>query len=549
LIKYQRYIIRKIMADILVASVGIKSELKKGVFFALGKAYNAFIYGEKKTFNWIDENDNAIIAIGYFCSLNRDNMDDSLADILSSFSESNVPEIKKDYYGQFIFFIKKGTQAFIFSDFLSSRNIFYSIDIKCVSSSFSTIEDLLNVSGNDLNIDKVFEYVSMRPFYPALLGNETFNKRIKWLMPYEYIKIDLETGLLEVKSIGLSIDNKKTSNIDMLSEKLILLLKSMIKKKRLIDSRVGINITGGKDSRLVGSVALEYNTNGRFRIAVSEGNSDSMKDLMVAKRLAKIERVSLDVYLFKEGADDEVYFELTEGLSPIYNKTITPLIIAASKYDLGLGGVYGSELFEYLPYMKKEEFYESRIIYSKRVVKASETFWQELSDKFYEQISLIKQRYNLADYNETDYIRIFYLLNTARYSSFIMAAYNKFGYQFEPFGAFPLFELALQTDPKLIKNSALQIEAISKANRRMAKIISFKSFKPLVPLSIDSFPNYLMGLIAHCGYSFGSRIKRHSNTLYKISLPGGFYVSNGWEDNLLKRLKHRYGIDVPKTVV
>jgi len=83
----------------------------------------------------------------------------------------------------------------------------------------------------------------------------------------------------------------------------------------------------------------------------------------------------------------------------------------------------------------------------------------------------------------------------------------------------------------------------------MAKIISFKSFKPLVPLSIDSFPNYLMGLIAHCGYSFGSRIKRHSNTLYKISLPGGFYVSNGWEDNLLKRLNNRYGIDVPKTVV
>jgi len=510
------------------------------------------VYGKEGTFRLIRNKEDAVVGVGYLCHIDKQSFQESLSDILTSFQESNIGKLKRSLVGQFILLIKRGPFLYIFSDFLGARNIFYTSDKKIISSSFSAIESLLNPNESDVDIDKIFEFVAMRPFYPGWIGRSTINKRIKWLMPYEYIKIDLSSGNVNIESIEFYLENKKSGSCQDMAYKSICILKAIIKKEEFLDSEVGVSITGGVDTRLVAGIVSDKYARTRFRIAASRENLDSMHDLSVAKKLARIQKVPLDIYYFQRGRDDDKYCELTEGFSPVFNKTITPLIDNADRYSIGFGGVYGSELFEPLYYSSIDEFFNKRIQNSKKLVHTTPRFWSKLRDEFFEQFMDIKNKYRVSKYNEVDYIRIFYLLNTARYSSFIARAFNQLGYQLEPYGTFAMLEFALQVAPELLGDSRRTIEggarvqkaALEYLNSRMAKIIAFKEFRPMLHLSGSTFPYYLVGFILHAKYFLRARLKRYSQEMIKVYLPQGYYLTNGWEANLRFRLKNRYKIKI-----
>lgn len=510
----------------------------------LGTNGNFIIYGREGTFQLFKKNEDLIAGTGYLCDINKPSFQQTLLDILESFNESKIMELKKSLLGQYIIIVKKNNFIYIFSDFLGARNVFYTDSGKIISSSFSAIENELILNKDHIDIYKIFEFIAMRPFYPAQLGNSTINKNIKWLMPYEYIKIDIENNKISFVPLEFDIINTKQNNIYQLSKKLTYLLEGVIARKEFINSRVGVSLTGGKDSRLIAAVACQIFSKTRFRIAVMGSNLDTKNDLSVARRLAKIENIPMDIYYFKERDDDDLFYKLTGGFSPIYNKTITPLIKNAYRYAIGFGGVYGSEIFELYPYNSIDDFYKKRIKLSERMLKLDTNFWNRLKESFFEQVRRIKAQYKFSFRNENDYIRLFMIFNTARYSSFIMEAFNDYGYQIEPYGTYPLIEFALQIPRELLKNNKVQIAAMGNINYRMARVISFKSFRPMLPLSFASAPYYFVGFNKHLLYYSLSRLRMYNQKKKIRSFLGGLYITNGWEENLTRRLEEKYGIDI-----
>jgi len=131
-----------------------------------------------------------------------------------------------------VILIKKGRTIYLFSDFMGSRNIFYSDDSHVVTSSFSKVEDLLQTSSRDLDMYKVLEFLAMRHvLYPAWMGRSTEHRRIKWLLPYEYLAIDLENSSFRLGSIIYTIDNMKQHDCSLLVDELLSRLNAIIKRR------------------------------------------------------------------------------------------------------------------------------------------------------------------------------------------------------------------------------------------------------------------------------------------------------------------------------
>ena len=102
-----------------------------------------WIHGKPGTYSCYRVGEDAIAAVGYVCHVGVDSMESSLRQILSSFDESQIGDLKKQLVGQYILLVKEGSRVYIFSDFIGARNVFYSDDGVVVSSSLSRIEDLL----------------------------------------------------------------------------------------------------------------------------------------------------------------------------------------------------------------------------------------------------------------------------------------------------------------------------------------------------------------------------------------------------------------------
>lgn len=338
------------MADILLRLNGSddasvkQNEIVERI--SAGPQVGCWIYGKKGTFCLVRNDEDTIASVGYVCHVDGDSVQETLSQILTSFHESQIGDLKKNLVGQYVLLIKKGQNLYIFSDFVGARNIFYSDDGLVISSSFSQVEDLVQTSSIDLDMYKVLEFLAMRHMlYPTWIGRSTEHKRIKWLLPYEYIVINTVNSSFKLGSIVYSIANYKESDCSLLSSELLSILRAIIGRKEFKDSDVAVSLTGGRDSRLVAAIAAEQFRNIRYRTAVSPENFDSLKDRKFSNKLARIRGIQLDVYPFQTGRDEERFRDLTEGMSPCFNNSITPLIDSTGSYSLGLGGVYGTELF------------------------------------------------------------------------------------------------------------------------------------------------------------------------------------------------------------
>ncbi|MBN2008198.1 hypothetical protein JW960_02505 [candidate division KSB1 bacterium] len=510
------------------------------------------VYGKQETFTQLVKGDDAIILIGYTCHIECESKLQTLTTILDSFDESQIVDLKMNLVGQFVILIKKNNHIYLFTDFISSRNIFYSITSHAVSSSFTKLETFLQTTVNDLDENKIFEFLSMRyVIFPGWLGQSTKHKRIKWLLPYEYLTINLADSSFRVTPVVYSIDNNKESDCARLAIDLIAILKFITRRKEFKDSLVAASLTGGRDTRLVAAVAADYYSNIKFRIAVSSRNANSVKDLKVARRVAKARGIPLDVYYFQTDRDEERFYKITEGLTPAYNHSITPLIESSQAYALGFGGAFGSQLFWPIKWTSIPEFIEAKLDVARKYLFIENGFWDELYSSLLAQFQKVKDTFRLSDTNDMDYIRLFQLLQTARYSSFIMSAYNRAGYQLEPYGSYAAMELALRVPPvlwgnhkKLCGDCKVQTMAMAILNPDMGKIITYASFRPMVPLSVTTYPRFMIGYVKHHVQWLSKKMQKMHQRSIRTNLTNGYHISDGWDNMFINRTMLTYGLSL-----
>lgn len=513
------------------------------------EAIDCRVSGAADTFALFRQNSDVVVSLGYVCFADGESMPATLKQILGAFAESKIARLKQTLVGQYVLLVKKGDFVYLFSDFMGSRNLFYSSDGRAVATSFVTLENWLGLETAALDVHKVYEFVAMRHvFYPSSLGRNTIHKKINCLYPYEYIAIDTVNRVFRVETIDFYIENHKQVRCRVLADRLLHNLDEIVERSEFKALPVAASLTGGHDSRLVAVLAADKFPGIRFRAAVSQTRPSTAKDLSVARKIARIRKVPLDVYNFRHGRDEERFLELTEGFVPAFNHSITPLLDAAGAYSLGLGGVYGSELFKAIPWNTIEEFVTSGVAAARKFLKVDDGFWNEFCFAIYKEFAGIRQHYHLGDQSdERDYIRIFNLLGTARYSSFILTAFNRTGYQLEPFSSYKIFELALSVPPalwgdhrKLGGAALVQKAAMARLDPVVARVMTYSSFRPMAPFSISSAPLYALGFALQTADWLKSRLKKSKNQLLRTDLPDGSYFSDGWEKHFIARTVGKY---------
>lgn len=517
---------------------------------------NMKIFGIEGTYTYMPKGDDFITVLGY-CCYPGESIKTTILRIFNDFDESKISELKKKLIGQFIIIIKKGFLVYIFGDNWQIRNVFYSKDLKLISSSFSVIEDILGANIDKLDNKKVLEYIALRHFsYPGWLGNKTIHTDIKCLRPFEYIMIDTLNFNSHIGEICFDIDNNKEHNLNKISSELVTSLKAVIENPFYKEKEIGITLTGGYDSRLVATIAANYYKKASFRIATSKNAYGSLKDAKIAKKIANVLNIPLRIYNSTVGEDllHKFYF-FSEGLSPKENSVITPIIEETRVYTLGLGGCFGTEHFMSLDrYSNIEDFINESILKAKSNIQATEDEWKQLRFSMLEEFKDIEKHYILSVPNALDKVRIFILLRTAFFSSFMLSAYNIKGLQVEPYSYFKLLEIALKIPEEYIRRggksrntSLVQKKAMLEVSYNIGKIIT-THYQPMLPYTIWTSPYYLWGhFIVFYGKVINKIKKIHKNGHYRkrviINNDIG-YFSDGWDELFLRRMRERYDLHI-----
>lgn len=159
----------------------------------------------------------------------------------------DINGIRQNCIGSYCVIIKKGDHISVFGEENYMYNIYYYIanSSYILSNSFF---DIQSIYGSGLEIDR-FNFLEM-VFNTYVLGNETIFKNVKRLCGDEYIYIDLEKNIAEVKRIN--VDWKLDGKLNY-SERVKKLSDNLVKKAKVISDVYGtpaLCMTGGLDSRL-----------------------------------------------------------------------------------------------------------------------------------------------------------------------------------------------------------------------------------------------------------------------------------------------------------
>jgi hypothetical protein len=225
-------------------------------------------------------------------------------------------------------------------------------------------------------------------------------------------------------------------------------------------------------------------------------------------------------------------------------------VVSSGLYELGFGGVYGTELFMPVAFGSIEGFIQGKIRQAKKLLNIEQSYWESLEDNIRKEFSGIKEHYQLKNEDERDYIRLFFLLNTARYGSTFFSAFNLSGYQLDPYGSYAVLSLAFCVPPKCWGDEKslggvghIQKAAIEKINPRIGYVMAYGHLRPMLPLSLLTLPKYLMGFSQHIITYFVRRAA--SPRLSRVAIPQGSYLTEGWEAPFLQRTVKRYGLIIP----
>ncbi|MGD2087934.1 MAG: asparagine synthase-related protein [Candidatus Aminicenantes bacterium] len=514
------------------------------------------VYGFDKTyFHHNRENGDFIVSIGA-CYYPGKTIINTLEEILQTgtFNQATIANLKMKLVGQYILIIKKDHCLYFFSDNWQVRQIFYSKDKKIIGSSFSVLEDYLGTGRDFLDPYKVFEYLAIHYifYYPGWINKGTMHKEIFFLRPFQYIEIDMTRLQVEIKSLQFRIDNKREMQLASLSSRFVDTLGQVIENPGFRDQPVGLTLTGGYDSRLISSIAARYYEKSEPRVGISREIPFSQKDAAIAEKVARRLKRPLRKLATTVNAKETFDF-YTEGMSPVQNFIITPIIEDSGRYTVGFGGIFGTELFKPIPeYANMPDFVMKRIAHARTFMKADENLWQQLEAAINEEFHNLEKHYLLSEKNINDYIRILHLLDTGFFGSFMLAPYNIKGLQVEPYGHFKIVDLVMKLPSSFKPGSLLmsggffQKQALAKVNYPVGKIITTHK-RPMLPMTIRTLPVYLYGyFLDKCRiyfHIFKNRLVRKKGSLqqdFECILDDIHHIPNGTEVLFKKRIEKKY---------
>lgn len=487
----------------------------------------------------ISNNDNNITLLGYAYIVNK-STEDYLKDILINFDESKIPEIKKKLLGQYIVLIIYEKYLYVFSDILQVRSVYYSIENKSICSRYNVLSEYIKADKNFFNDYKIFEYLAMKDiFYPTWLLNTTFNEKIFRLRPYEYLKIYMDDGSIIVKDFVLNIDNTKNYSLMDITSKTYETFKNIINHPELKEKLIGLTLTGGFDSRLVAFLAKLYYPNSSFRIATKKGVSS--KDLKIAEKLSKISNTELRILEMDPVIHQDLFYLFTERFSPKENTIITPIILSSKEYDLGIGGAFGTELYNTIDYNSVDNYINTSINKIKKKFVNVDTFFTKFEEVIKYEFNLLSKHFILKEHTEKDIIRLFMLVCTGSFSSPMVSAYNIYGNNYEPYGTFPIIELGFQIPYKFMnsnnsigRNCLVQKVIMKKINKRISRV-NTTHYSPMSPLSIYTIYSYIIGHLDMKKEGRVNRIHHKSISEKKIRIHDWVYCSDEWCEEFVKK--------------
>lgn len=470
-----------------------------------------------------------------------------LENLLEHYDECELGRVKKELVGQWIMIVRHDGNMYVLSDFLQIRSVYYSPEDGLVSSSFAPLHTAL---GGTADSYKCFEYLMMRHcLYPVWLGNTTLNSRVYSLQGFEYLKIDLAHGTIEVKSLTYTIDNAKVDSLDEISGRLKSRIEKIMYRPEYKDQPVTSTITGGFDSRLITTFADKFYTDLRLRVSVF-GNKKTV-DSEIAHIVAKAMSCPLDVYVTDKDKK-EMFYLMTDCLSPQENSIITDLVLHNGSCELGFGGVMGTEIFMSLPFDTIEKMITT---YSGRVVNhmnASDDFRKRFETALQDTFADIKAHYlfsadNPSDVTEKDYIRLFMAFVTARFSSALVSSFDVYGRQVEPLATFSVLETALQIPYYYMGDKStfgrfylVPKNVVMKQNKRVS-LLRTNHFTPMHPLTPLTFIPYFIGKLKKRRH-FARMIKQRLNEVknIKIETPDWSYAAADWPEGFVDRYLSEY---------
>lgn len=494
------------------------------------------VFANENTYTFIEKDNDYVYLLGYAhtegCTLVE-----YLSHLLNRFTIEMAKQVKKELWGQYLLIIKQNESIYIFSDILQTRSIYYDCKDKIVSSVFS----LIHRNGSaEIDDYKLFEFISMRYcVHPSWLGKDTFDKRIKRIRANEVLRINLPDGNIQVNKVTIAINNTKESSIQSLYNETFSKLRKVIADTSLKDEIVDCTITGGFDSRLAMTLARNYYKDVNLRIAKPKGSS--FEDYSIAVKIAK--KLSKVIIIYETDIDkqESQYYQLTDGLSPLENIVMTELFISKPNQKLGIGGAFGTEIYTLPGSNSVDNYIHNCLERVKKNICAEDSYYDKLANSLRESLEYISNYYSFAERNDIDCIRLFFLLHTAQFNTRFSAGFNLFHRQFEPFGTYPVIEMAFRIPYSYMGGANTLGRYYYIPKRIMYKLdptiacVLTNRFYPMAPLNWKTLPIYLKGKYLR------KKQKSDNKPIKKYSLKTkGFQCNEYW----IKPLISVYGLDL-----
>jgi hypothetical protein len=448
-----------------------------------------YVFYNDKTITHIMEGTDSISLLGYAYVVNRD-LTDYLKERLRTFAKEDVMKIKKEMLGQYLVIVRKGTSLYCFADFLQTRQIYYDADGKRAGSSFTALD------ARNTNDYKAFEYLAMRHcIYPGLLGNTTLDDSIKSLRAWEYLQINIETGVMDVHHLIFILNNRKNYSVEDCTNTMLSVLRDSLQHPNYKNKRVVSTQTGGFDTRLITALVNEYYQNMHLRISTFKDEYEM--DLSIATEVAKVLGYPLHNYSVNFERQKDRYYYITEGLMPRTNGIMIEELEHTADYELGFGGRVGTELFSADVTDTTIEFVERVRQQACAAIKAERSYFERYYMALSQEFEEIKRHYLLIEPDDRDIVKLFRLMNTAFFMSPTIAAYNIYGMQFDVIATYPVIEAALQIPYEFQGGTytfgrfyMIPKAIVGKINPQIAKLMT-THFCPMRPLGIRSLLSYI----------------------------------------------------------
>ena len=496
------------------------------------------IFANENTYTFAKNDKNYVYLLGY-AHIEGWILEEYLNYLLNQFSIKMVEQIKKELWGQYLLIIKQEDCIYIFSDILQTRSIYYNLDKKIVSSVFSLI---YNNESSEFDDYKLFEFISMKYCsFPSWLGENTFNEKIKRIRANEILKINIIDGNILVDKVKITINNTQISSIKSLYNETFSALKKVIADPSLKNEVVDCTITGGFDSRLAMSLARKYYKDVNLRIAKAKGIN--FNEYPIAAKIAKRLSKSITIYETDTTLQENLYFQLTDGLSPSDNIIMTEIFVSKPTHKLGIGGALGTQIYTLPGSNSIEKFIQNCLEQVKLRIFANDSYYEKLANALRESFKYIKSYYLLSENSEIDYIRLFNLFYAAQFNTRFSAGFNLYHRQLEPYATYPAIEMAFRIPYSYMggANTLGRFYYIPKRimynlEPKIACILTNRYY-PMAPLNWKTLPIYLKGKYLR------KKQKTENKPIKKYSLKTkGFQCNEYW----IKPLISVYGLDLSK---